>query len=174
MENKHVNQTVLINVLKEWSNKGTFNIIFDTDENGDGDNLVLHNTVMGKSNLYFIIFDDKQNVFGGYVSKKINRSGFAPIYDNNAFLFSLIRNGKTVNEKYVIKQNCSNYAFMLCNLPDGRLYTFGKHDASIKRIGDNQSYCRFDEYDYYYKKPFFDIIQTDQFGAKRIIIIQMN
>ncbi|KAL7721483.1 TLDc domain-containing protein [Entamoeba marina] len=78
-----------MNILKQWSNKNTFNIIFDSRVDGDGWNNVLYNRVLNECNLYFISFDGDNNVYGGYLNTKIDKSTSGYISDRNSFVFSL-------------------------------------------------------------------------------------
>ncbi|KAL7721687.1 TLDc domain-containing protein [Entamoeba marina] len=140
-----------ISSLKNWSNKDTFNVIFDSDIHGDGwSNNVLRDTVYRRSNLYFITFDINNNVFGGYLNKTINTIGCG-IEDDNSFVFSLIRNG-------------------------GCLYAFGD-DIHVQRINNDESYCKCDYYDYNNEQnPLINIITPpyQTFQTTRIIVIEMN
>ncbi|KAL7720408.1 TLDc domain-containing protein [Entamoeba marina] len=157
------------NKLKEWSGKQKCSIIFDSKIDGDGGNNVLMNKVMNKQNLYFISFDNQNNVFGGYVDTIINKTGDW-ITDPNAFVFSLIRNGKMKNIKYEIKN--SQYAFYsLSN--DNQLYGIGGgHDIGIWKIGDSNSYCN--PHSYEYNGEQHPIVDKFNFTTKRILVIQMN
>ncbi|KAL7717895.1 hypothetical protein QTN25_004599 [Entamoeba marina] len=76
-----------MNVSKEWSNKSKFKIIFDSKVDGDG-------------LTDYILLD------------RINNSGW--IKDNNAFVFSLNRDGKVKNTKYSIKSKHSYGALHVC------------------------------------------------------------
>ncbi|KAL7719445.1 TLDc domain-containing protein [Entamoeba marina] len=164
-----------INILKQWSNKTNFNVIFDSDVDGDGSNNVLNKIVMNKSNLYFITLDENNNVFGGYINVKIIEldefSGF--ISDDNAFIFSLIKDGKVKNTKYSIKSD--DFALYLHrNDLNDYLYDFGD-DICVNRIGNSKSYCQCGLYDYYIENPFIGSSHPiNFFQTKRIIVIEMN
>ncbi|KAL7716463.1 TLDc domain-containing protein [Entamoeba marina] len=174
-----------IDLLKQWSNKTIFNIIFDSDIDGDGSKNALHNTVFNKNNLYFIHFDGDNNIFGGYISSKIDKSSEsdndavdACIRDENSFIFSLMRNGKVNNKRYFMKRNCEDEAFSLwvddsCDA----LYTFG-WDIAIYSIGNcNSLFFDCDYFRYDYKDdhtPLTDIVNMERFEVQRILVIQMN
>ncbi|KAL7722955.1 TLDc domain-containing protein [Entamoeba marina] len=168
-----------MNLLKQWSNKNTFNIIFDSDIDGDGWNNVLYNKVFKKSNLYFISFDGNNNVYGGYLDTKIDKSGdWIWITDKNAFIFSLIRNGKVNNKKYFMKQGKDQAIILWNNDPNGYLYQFGS-DIGVYKMGSNYSCCtENNEYcDYEYNndnKPLTDITLPNKFVVQRIVVIKMN
>ncbi|KAL7717986.1 hypothetical protein QTN25_004683 [Entamoeba marina] len=74
-------------VLKKWSRKKKYNVIFDSRMYGDGSNNGLRNEVINKSSLYFIVFDDNDNIFGGYVNSIIYTDN-VPIRDDSSFVFS--------------------------------------------------------------------------------------
>ncbi|KAL7721462.1 TLDc domain-containing protein [Entamoeba marina] len=61
-----------IESLCKWSGKQHYNTIFDSKIDGDGKGII-EQRVMNKKNLYFISFDNENNVFGGYVSELINK-----------------------------------------------------------------------------------------------------
>ena len=61
-----------------------------------------HTQCDGKSNTITIIKNDLNYVFGGYTSSAWT-STFGYIKDNNAFLFSLRKNGKSCKDKFPIK-----------------------------------------------------------------------
>ncbi|KAL7720518.1 TLDc domain-containing protein [Entamoeba marina] len=170
-------------MLKQWSCKNTFKIIFDSKVDGDGDNYVLHDRVMNRRNLYFIISDNKGNIYGGYVGNKIHKSGSYSshhdksfIRDKNAFVFSLIRNGEDKNTQYFMRQN-EDRAFILNNDSDSRLFTFGI-DVHVYPIGieksrnfcNNNCYFNFNTED----KALTDLLSPKYFEVHRIIVIQMN
>ncbi|KAL7719776.1 TLDc domain-containing protein [Entamoeba marina] len=166
-----------LNVLKEWSVKNTFNIIFDSKFDGDGDKNVLHDIVLNKSNLYFTSFDGNNNVFGGYINNKIHGSGDF-VHDENAFIFSLIKNGIVKNKKYSIKQDKNKALCLWNNDLEGALYKFGS-DICVWKVGKDQSWCRNNDKNCWYNyedddKPFTDITYPKRFEIQRIVVIQMN
>ena len=61
-----------------------------------------HSRCDGKTKTITIIKNNLNYVFGGYGSEPWNSSG-EHIYDPNAFLFSLRRDGKSFNDKFTIK-----------------------------------------------------------------------
>ncbi|KAL7717965.1 TLDc domain-containing protein [Entamoeba marina] len=75
-----------MDILKHWSNKTKYTILFDSSNDGDGSKNVLCNKVLNKSCLYFISFDDKGNVYGGYVPSAISSTSSWQ-QDKNSFLF---------------------------------------------------------------------------------------
>ncbi|KAL7717068.1 TLDc domain-containing protein [Entamoeba marina] len=186
--NKHMN------TLKYWSKKSTSNVLFDSKVDGDGTNNELYDKVFNKSNLYFISFDENNNVYGGYINTKIDKSGNDTsnlryyINDENAFVFSLIKDGEVNKKRYYIKKGKKS-AFLLFNYeldswldnanPDGALYRFGNDIISCD-ISDNYSWCTdgMDKYSYYYyyndDNPFTDVTAPETFKVRRIIVLKMK
>ncbi|KAL7713374.1 TLDc domain-containing protein [Entamoeba marina] len=156
----------------EWSNKTTFNVIFDSDIDGDGTNNVLHNTVFNKSNLYFITFDSNDNVFGGYVNNKIDRDGW--INDKKVFMISLFRNGEEKNSKYLINPFYSTTTFYLHNNNQySYLYQFSD-DVFVRGIG-NETFCQCRRFNCNNEKnPLIGTTSSGSVRTERIIIIEMN
>ncbi|KAL7718480.1 TLDc domain-containing protein [Entamoeba marina] len=166
-----------INKMKEWSGKQHYNIIFDSKIDGDGSNNVLSDKVINKKNLYFIHFDNRQNIYGGYVNELID--GYdEDINDPNAFVFSLKRNNQNTLKKYSIKQDQHHYAFYI-NSKQDLLYNFGSDDNICKdittsKVGDPGSYCNPYSYEYNGEnKPLSDDT-NNEFTVERILVIQMN
>ncbi|KAL7715609.1 TLDc domain-containing protein [Entamoeba marina] len=164
-----------IQSLFEWSGKQNYNIIFDSDLDGDGKG-VLENKVIHKRNLYFISFDNENNIFGGYVDTIINKTG--RITDPNAFVFSLIKNGKMKNIKYNIKNNQQKNVFCL-NSNYVYLYLFGRYDGEGRdiltpKIGFNSEYiCKPVCYEYNgEQQPLRN--NTRYYTMKRILVLEMN
>ncbi|KAL7715595.1 TLDc domain-containing protein [Entamoeba marina] len=165
-----------IQLLLEWSGKQNYNIIFDSKIHGDGGG-VLENRVIHRKNLYFLTFDNENNVFGGYVDNIINKTNDW-IKDSNPFVFSLIRNGKIKNIKYDIKKGKEQYAFKLKS-NSYELYRFGEDgysDICVYEIGNNKSYCDYHSYEYNGEQnPSRDNYGgSNEFSMKRILVIQMN
>ncbi|KAL7719472.1 TLDc domain-containing protein [Entamoeba marina] len=138
--------------LLEWSDKQNYNIIFDSNVHGDGSNNSLHDKILNKSHLYFIHFDDRMNIYGGYVNEKIDKSSQA-INDSNAFVFSLKRNGIL-------------FHFGLDN-NDGCM------DITTLKVGDNMSYCLPYSYEYNNEKKPLSDDNYKKFTVERILVIEM-
>ncbi|KAL7714424.1 TLDc domain-containing protein [Entamoeba marina] len=175
---ENVNFAQSINKMKEWSGKQHYNIIFDSKIDGDGSNNVLRDKVMNKKNLYFIHFDNHQNIYGGYVNELIDKYN-KRINDPNSFVFSLKRNNQNTFKKYLIKQNQHQNAFKLCANRD-LLYYFGStdgiscRDITTFKVGDPHSYCLPYSYEYNGEnKPLSDST-NNKFTVERILVIQMN
>ncbi|KAL7718824.1 TLDc domain-containing protein [Entamoeba marina] len=161
-------------IFEQWSNKNYSKVIFDSKFDGDGSKNVLSKRVYKKSNLYFIVIDDSNNIFGGYVSVKIGKYNDY-IKDKNSFVFSLVRGDKMKKSKYNIKPSYIKEAFTLFNYDQyDALFKF--NDIYVKPINNSGSWCRCDFYDYKnVGSPLIDMTsQSVYFQAKRIIVVQMN
>ncbi|KAL7722943.1 TLDc domain-containing protein [Entamoeba marina] len=160
-------------LLKEWSETTSYNIIFDSKVDGNGGDNVLHDKVFGKTNLYFITVDCYGNVFGGYISNKIDKSN-SYVSDKNSFVFSLIRNHEVKNVKYPLKHSCDNAFQLYSNDSDKMLYTFG-WDFWVYQVGYGRSFCNLlDEYCFYgNKKEKYTFVDYAQFEVKQLIVIEM-
>ncbi|KAL7721843.1 TLDc domain-containing protein [Entamoeba marina] len=162
-----------IDLLKKWSNKTTFNVVFDSDINGNGENVLL-NLVFNKSNLYFISFDENNNVYGGYIGNEINRYN-QDILDENAFVFSLIRNGKVNNRVYSIHEGENRAFWLFSKNSECWLYAFA--DFVVSKIGVDLSFCVDDNFFYDYKNditPLTYVTYPKKFIVERVIALQMN
>ncbi|KAL7715599.1 TLDc domain-containing protein [Entamoeba marina] len=167
---------VLLKSLNKWSDKLSYTIIFDSDLNGNGKGVLEHH-VKNKINLYFIVFDNENNVFGGYMNTLINKiNSYIP--DPDAFIFSLIRNGKIKNMKYDIKEGEKCSAFYL-DSNNNYLFRFGENGIErhiiIPRIGFNcgVSFRNIGKYKYNEEKhPLRD--GTNDFPIQRILVLEMN
>ncbi|KAL7720455.1 TLDc domain-containing protein [Entamoeba marina] len=196
---ENINFASSIDKLKKWSGKQHYNIIFDSKMD---DQQALEYKVFNKRNLYFISFDNENNVFGGYVNELINEKD-DEITDPNAFVFSLIRNGTIKNMKYNIKKGVEKNAFYLfsnngCGPTNNYLFKFGSissgtivksgyyrgkycncldddgHDISIKCIGRNNSFsCNPVSYEYNgEQQPLRN--NSKNYIIKRVLILEMD
>ncbi|KAL7720464.1 TLDc domain-containing protein [Entamoeba marina] len=164
-----------IKPLIKWSGKQNYNIIFDSDVAGNCVE-VLPTKLMNKKNLYFIIFDNQNNVFGGYINVIIGKKN-SFIKDPTAFVFSLIRNEKVKNMKYDIKKSQQNYAFYLFSSND-LLFQFGYYtgycDIVIPKIGYVSIWCNCpNSYENNgEKQPLRD--NTNGFSVDRLLVLEMS
>ncbi|KAL7722809.1 TLDc domain-containing protein [Entamoeba marina] len=163
-----------IDLLKQWSGKQDFTILFDSIKDGGDSTTTLHDKVFGKSNLYFIVFDDCSNIFGGYLPSEINMVDMY-IPDKNAFIFSLYRIGSLSKMKYLIGQDRIGKAFQLrSNDINHTLFYFGL-DINVYEIGFKGSFC--DRYYYRTSLEHHDLVVDyfpHLFSTRRIVVIQMS
>ena len=99
--NKYITNN--INKLEEWSKLKFNQIVYDSDIDGKS-NEIFRNKIINHSHLYFIVIDDKNNVFGYYFPGKIDNIG-NDIYDPNIFMFSLNSNGRCDVMKFNNKES---------------------------------------------------------------------
>ena len=59
-------------LLEAWSGHQVNNVLYDSDIDGK-DSLIFRNKIINHNQLYFIIIDSNDNVFGHYHSSIINR-----------------------------------------------------------------------------------------------------
>ncbi|KAL7720416.1 TLDc domain-containing protein [Entamoeba marina] len=166
--------TPSFNKLKEWSGKQNCSVLFDSNIDGYGKGVIEHK-VMNKRNLYFISFDNQNNVFGGYVDTIISKTNCFTS-DPNAFVFSLIRNGQVKNMNYNIRNQ--GHAFWLQSNHD-QLYVFGgcydsSYDVNVWKIGYKSNYtCKPCDYEYNgEQQPLRD--NTNNYIIKRILVLEMS
>ena len=77
--------------LEEWSGKKYSETLYDSDIDGK-DSSIFRNKILHHNQLYFIIIDSNDNVFGHYHPSVINKINDY-IYDRNIFIFILNNNG---------------------------------------------------------------------------------
>ncbi|KAL7713832.1 TLDc domain-containing protein [Entamoeba marina] len=170
-------QEIPLKILREWSGKNEINTLFNSNIH-DCDKKSFERYIINKNNLYFIHADNQNNVFGGYLSSKLNKTD-EWINDSNSFVFSLIRNGKVNNKKYVIQSEESENAFILWS-SDGNedpnfLYSFGNNsDIGVYKINNDNSYCYPMAYSYGDDDEPLVGINQSHFSIKQIIVIQMS
>ncbi|KAL7716981.1 TLDc domain-containing protein [Entamoeba marina] len=164
----------IIQSLKKWSGLGNYSIIFDSDQEGDGVD-TLRGAVLCKKQLYFINYDDDNNVFGGYISVPIDYSNYY-IEDSEAFIFSLYRKGVLKNKRYLMKEGKSYSAFKLWFGYD-YLYRFGEnYDLNIYKINEKKSFSSPSTSSFDCGEETNPMVDSDifnYFSVGRIIVIQM-
>ncbi|KAL7719024.1 hypothetical protein QTN25_003408 [Entamoeba marina] len=159
-----------MNVLTKWSNKQHNQILFDSDVDGDGGRNVLRQRVLKKDHLYFITFDDKKNVFGGYIDSKIMNTD-TYVKDPKSFLFSLINKGEVKNTKYDVKRESVNNAFkILSSNTHNSLYLFA-NDLMVCKPKNTKSLC--DQFCYEYNGEINPLTESTNFTTQRIIVLRM-
>ncbi|EDR27092.1 hypothetical protein EDI_135460 [Entamoeba dispar SAW760] len=143
------------NILCEWSQKKDMKLIYDslTEEIVRNKVSRLEQLVIGKKNLFFIIFDSDENIFGGYIDKTIDELDYC-IHSDTMFLFVLDSNGR-FNSPTRFECNGSQ-KFVMFSCKNEWLLTFGysvrwpeKSDiAIIKSSTGKKNYCGTNGFEY--------------------------
>ena len=152
-------------------------IIFDSNKDYYSKNKsTFDSKIIHKSNLVFIIEDENENKFGGYVNAEIGFTDNQWTTDPRAFLFSLKSNGRLYQPMKFNVSKPSN-AFRLYPKSSNRLFKFGEDEVRIEKKGKKESYCH--SYKYYSHYDYNGIENalrgtSGYFIPKRIVVIQMN
>ncbi|KAL7713190.1 TLDc domain-containing protein [Entamoeba marina] len=162
--------SLFVNSLKEWSNKDTITLLFDSDIDGYCREYFAH-VVLNKRNLYFINYDDNENVFGGYLNAEITQPD-TWIQDPNSFVFSLIRQGEFKNKRYFIQEIFQTKAFRLLLNNSLGFFTFGDIDFNLNISRNAQlTHLRHHEKG----KEKFPLCETPKwYPQKRVIVLEMS
>ncbi|KAL7716628.1 TLDc domain-containing protein [Entamoeba marina] len=162
----------IIQFIRNISNREDISILFDSDIVGDS-NCSLINTIQNKEDLIFILFDQQDNVFGGYLHERIT-SPYTYVNDPKSVVFSIIRRGKLQIKKYTYEKS-NNYAFFLYPENDfGYLFEFGFGLFLIQKTNSNMSWCNFELIKSENKAhPFVDVVYPQTFQIQRIVILEV-
>ena len=104
--------------LEEWTNKKCSEVLFDSDKDDWNSNTILNKRIMNKNQLVFVIEDEQNNKFGGYLNATIYRTNCgngwenSNILDSNAFVFSLKSNGR-MNRMMKFEIRNTTYTFLI-------------------------------------------------------------
>ena len=146
------------------------NVLYDSDIDGK-DSSIFRNKIMNHNQLYFIIIDSNDNVFGHYHSGVIDIIDNCNI-DSNMFMFTLNSNRRCGIMKFNNKSGNNTYTYIF-NVND---YYSCDSRYCINQIDTNDSWI------HYSIKEFSGIEKTtltgnyypDCFTTKRLIVIQMK
>ena len=136
--------------------------------------------IWNKENSVFLIETDKNILFGGFISSKIDKiyiekpTEYKSIRDEKAFVFTIKDNQMN---KFPINIGRPSCAFCLCQESNERLFKFGINDININKYNEKccvyqDKYSSF-EYENNSYSPF-NLIGIDGFFPKRILVFQMN
>ena len=159
-----------MNKLEEWSGKKYSSVLYDSGVDGR-ESSIFREKVKNHNQLYFIVIDSNDNVFGHYNPSVIDKIGES-IDDNNIFLFTLNSNGRGGVKKFNRKDgNTSTFIYN-----DYNYYTCG-YDYNICQTNINES-CIEDNitnhYDGIQKTALTGNCKPEKFTTKRVIVIQMK
>ena len=137
----------------------------------------LFDVIKFRKNLLFIIEDEKGRKFGGYVNAEITKS-HEWIYDEHAFVFTLVNNDKIEPEMFPCKD--PSHAFMSSDrntqnfllLMGGQDNPFAGEDITLRKSDNVEaSYCHQGCYEYTKSKD--SLIGERTFYMKRLVVVQM-
>ena len=129
------------NLLEKWSGRKIGKVVFDSDIDGDS-NRVFSCRIKNKEHLYFLCFDNQQNIFGGYFDDKITTLKEWN-FSENQFLFTFNKFGKhnAVDEHLCQKyEQIGRKGIFIHQDDNDRLFNF-YCGFSIGKINENVSNC---------------------------------
>jgi len=161
LNNRGNNEYIYNNLktLETWSGHQVNTVLYDSDIDGK-DSSIFRNKIMNHNQLYFIIIDSNNNVFGHYHSGVINKIN-SRIHDSNIFIFTLNSNGRCGIKKFKLKSNEYEHSVYIYN--DNRFYCCGNGNncyCDIHSIGNNN-----DSYICDMSNSYEDINKTDLIGV---------
>ena len=159
--------------IEQWTKKKYGEIIFDSEKDDWNSHFPLNEKIMNKSNLVFVIEDENNNKFGGYLNEKIDKicEGFwnSNISDSNAFVFSLQSNGRLNGMmKFGVKD--VSKTFLLWSGKYDELFQFGS-DIVLYKQSKKISFCNQKKYDYH--GLVNALCGEIKFNPKRFNVIQL-
>ncbi|KAL7715666.1 TLDc domain-containing protein [Entamoeba marina] len=178
-ENEKILYQRLVSLIN-WSGKNGLNIIYDSDVDEHTHhcfNMKLHN----KQNLYLIVHDEFDCVFGGYFGGCITNLNEWN-YDSSMFLFRLSTsaNGDNTSQKWLLKQGKKGGIWLYTHTNEKCLYKIGGCGCLYTRKPlSKESSC------YEVSLTFEDIedcdlnghswrSRDDYFSITRVIVIEMG
>ena len=134
--------------------------------------------IIGHRHICIVIEDRERNVFGGYCPSYITLKNYH--FDQNGFLFSLMRNGISTMKKYPLKEG--HYDFYVCGSEDKVLFSFGGFDTETnnkfsdivvyKNETNLTSIC--EQFSYDYGNEENALSGGKRFDVYRIIVYEMD
>jgi uncharacterized ubiquitin-like protein YukD len=164
-----------IEIIENWTGKKIVSRIFDSDVDNWDSGRDFSNYIIGKSNLLFMIIDDQNNRFGGYISSQITGAD-TYITDSQAFIFSLNSNGRlSAPTKFDI--NSPGSAFISMTTHDRYIFAFGggydlKMDKKSTKYMGNSNPCSYNFGQY--TNALYGKTYPDRFTPKRWLVYQMK
>ena len=164
-----------IEYIENWTRKKIISIVFDSDEDNWDSGKEFSQYIIGKSNLLFMIDDDQNNRFGGYISSEITSSDRF-INDPNAFIFSL-RSNNRLSQPTKFKIKDPEDAFISITDHDRYILAFGggydiKLDSKKTSNYANSNPCSYDFGEH--QDALYGQIYPYRFTPKRWVVYQMN
>ncbi|EMD49194.1 Hypothetical protein EHI5A_107940 [Entamoeba histolytica KU27] len=174
-----------VKTFRTWSALKKCNLIYDSSINCYEE---FRRSVICRSNLFFINFDDQGNVFGAFVKKQITKINVF-VKDKDHFLFSLNANGRIVTPiRFLPKKNqydCAVTIFAEVSKKekknDTRLYQIGSFELGrgsmgIRAIGEKKSDCCHlsQSYEGIQNLTLTGTNHPAEFTTRRVIVVQME
>ena len=170
------------NTLEDWCGHRVNAVLYDSLIDGK-DGYEFRNRILNHQHLYFIVVDDKNNVFGHYHNSSIRMTAES-IEDPNIFLFTLNSNGrcgiKKFEQKYksnvftkLYKGNNENMQFYYC----GETTSKGTDFYGLFNIMNSNGIIQDINHLFEGLRPTdltgFDCNKTFIFNPKRVIVMEM-
>lgn len=164
-----------ISYIENWTRKKIISIVFDSDVDNWDSGKEFSQYIVGKSNLLFMIDDDQNNRFGGYISSKITDHD-TYINDPDAFIFSLRSNGR-LSGPTQFKIKYPGDAFISITTHDRYIFAFGggydiKLDSKKTANYANSNPSSYDFGDH--QDALYGKIYPHRFTPKRWVVYQME
>ena len=164
-----------IKFIEDWTRKKIISIVFDSDEDNWETGKEFSQYIIGKSNLLFMIDDEQNNRFGGYINSKITESDKF-IHDDNAFIFSLRSNGR-LSKPTQFKIKNPEDAFISITDHDRYIFAFGGgYDIKLdSKKTANYANSNPSSYDFRgHEDALYGKIYPNRFTPKRWVVYQMK
>ena len=178
------NTQTLIEFIQHWSGTSNMNIVYDSDLFPNTVDSFMQ-SVSYKSKLYFINFDEFNNIFGCFTTKSITDvDSYQAINDPNHFLFSIYSNGRIKKPtRYFKREGRAGGVKINSDITKG-FYDIGSNGmghgcCTVGRPGDKKSWCHYFSHTYngvygneitgtVWKYPNFQ-----RFIINRVLIVEM-
>ncbi|ELP83786.1 hypothetical protein EIN_470500 [Entamoeba invadens IP1] len=167
---------VVFKQLETMTSRKIDTVLFDSDIDNAAKNCNFCETIVGRSNLLFVVITTEHLIFGGYKDLKVEKNE-AWLTDPNAFLFKVIEgpNPKTTQvEKYPINPLKATKAFYLYENDYDVMFSFGFGlDLCICKTNSGIRYHTRCKQDTYVCPAENTMCGKEKFEWERVIVIQM-
>ncbi|ELP92606.1 hypothetical protein EIN_166110 [Entamoeba invadens IP1] len=164
--------------ITAWCSKCVGDVIFDSniDAIGKGSKAFNQRVFHRENGIALFIFDDEKNIFGCVVTKSIESEDIT-VEDENAFVFSLMRNGEKCAKKFMIKKEEAKNAIFVGKKMNVGLFSVGNDDIRINRkFHENTvSFCAQNAFDYgEEKEALCGKVIPNYFALQRLVIAELK
>ena len=174
----------IINKIQEWGGQGEISIVYDSDYYPSSTENFIE-CVSHKSKLFFINFDEFNNIFGCYTNQPITTlDKYEDTYDQNHFLFSIFSNGRIKKPTRYFTRDGRPGGIKIHSKKSDGFYGIGSNGMghgcfNIDSPGEKDSWCHYLSHTYagisgneitgtHWKYPNFQ-----RFIIHRILVIQL-